>query len=195
MLKFFVFESRRKTKYIASFLSDSCFSVAQIAKISLLAVTVASLDNHLVLHAHCNCRPLFFIVIWCIVRQVDRNGETVKHFHNCIKVLSQFRTPYCTNLRQHSERPKRCAWQCTNTKLTIFASNFCDRKLRIFAAVCCNSHVQENMLSSIRFTSIQVKTKSRFQNLGCHCKILGCHFDTHKRLKNTGFTFLVLPCR
>jgi len=63
MLKFFVFESRRKTKYIASFLSDSCFSVAQIAKISLLAVTVASLDNHLVLHAHCNCRPLFFIVI------------------------------------------------------------------------------------------------------------------------------------
>jgi len=29
------------------------------------------------------------------------------------------------------------------------------------AAVCCNSHVQENMLSSNRFTSIQSKTISR----------------------------------
>jgi len=24
-----------------------------------------------------------------------------------------------------------------------------------------------------------------FQNLGCHYKILGCHFDTQKRLKKT----------
>jgi len=24
-----------------------------------------------------------------------------------------------------------------------------------------------------------------FQNLGCHCAILGCHFDTQKRVKNT----------
>jgi len=24
-----------------------------------------------------------------------------------------------------------------------------------------------------------------FQNLGRHCKILGCHFDTQKRLKKT----------
>ena len=51
------------------------------------------------------------------------------------------------------------------------------------AAVCCNSHVQENMLSSNRFTSIQGKTISRFHSLGCHCKILGCHFDTQKQLK------------
>jgi len=48
MLKFFVFISRGKTTHIASFVfSHSCFSVAQIAKISLLAVTVASLDIHL----------------------------------------------------------------------------------------------------------------------------------------------------
>ena len=31
-----------------------------------------------------------FIVVWCIARQVVRNGEKVKHFHNCMKVLSQF---------------------------------------------------------------------------------------------------------
>jgi len=108
MLKFFVFTSCSETTHLASFsFSDSCFSAAQIGKISLLALTVATLDNHLVLHARCNCWPFFFIVVWCIARQADRNGETVKHFHNCIKVLSQFRTPYCSNLWQYSNRPRR----------------------------------------------------------------------------------------
>jgi len=46
MFKFSVFISRSKTTHIASFLfSDSCFSAAQIAKISLLALTVASRDS------------------------------------------------------------------------------------------------------------------------------------------------------
>jgi len=35
------------------------------------------------------------------------SGETLNHFHNCIKVLSLFRTPSYTNLRQNSKRPKR----------------------------------------------------------------------------------------
>ena len=102
---FFFFISRSKTTHIASFLfSDSCPSAA---KISLLALTVASLDNHIVLHVRCNCRPFVFILVWYIARQADRNGETVKHFHNCIKMLTQFHTPYCTNLCQYSKRPKR----------------------------------------------------------------------------------------
>ena len=47
MLIFFIFISCSKTMHIASFLfSESCFSAAQIAKSSLLALTVASLDNH-----------------------------------------------------------------------------------------------------------------------------------------------------
>jgi len=46
MLIFFVFRSRSKTTHIASFIfSDSCFSAAKILKLSLLALTVASLDN------------------------------------------------------------------------------------------------------------------------------------------------------
>ena len=103
----FVFRIRSKTTHIASSLfCDRCFSAAQIARISILALAVAALDNHLVLHARCNCRPFVFIVIWCIARQADRNSATAKHFHYCIKALSQFRTPYCTNLRQHT-RPKR----------------------------------------------------------------------------------------
>jgi len=58
MLQFSVFISRSKTTHIASFMfSDSCLSAAQIAQISLLALTVASLDNHLVFHARCNYRP------------------------------------------------------------------------------------------------------------------------------------------
>jgi len=64
MLKFFVFVSRSKTTHIASFLfSDSCFSEVPIARISLLALLVASLDNHLVLHARCNCQCFVFIVV------------------------------------------------------------------------------------------------------------------------------------
>jgi len=52
IVKFFVVISRRKTMHIASYLFfDCCFSAA---KISLLTLTVASLDNHLVLHARCN---------------------------------------------------------------------------------------------------------------------------------------------
>jgi len=62
-MKFFVFTSRSKTMHIALLVSDSCFSAAQIAKISLLAVKVVSLDNHIVLHARCNRRPSVFIVI------------------------------------------------------------------------------------------------------------------------------------
>jgi len=51
------------------------------------------------------------------------------------------------------------------------------------AAVCCNSHVQEKMVSSNRFISIEGKNiYLGFQNLGCHCKILGCHFDTQKNI-------------
>jgi len=59
VLKFFVFICRNKTTHIVSFLfSDSCFNAAQIVKISLLALGVASLDNHLVL----DYRPFVFIV-------------------------------------------------------------------------------------------------------------------------------------
>ena len=142
-----------------------------------IALTVASLDNHLVLHARCNCRPFVFIVFWCIARQADRNGETVKHFHNCIKVLSQFRIPYYPNLRQDSKRLKRCAWLCTDTKFRIFASNFCDRKLcrqpSVAIAAC-----RKTCLSQIVLLQYQAKPYLDFQNLGWHCKILGCHFDT-----------------
>jgi len=42
------------------------------------------------------------------------------------------------------------------------------------------------MLISNRFAQMQSKTISGFQNLRCHCKILGCNFDTQKgRKKNT----------
>jgi len=41
------------------------------------------------------------------------------------------------------------------------------------ADVCCNSHVQECML----LLQYKVKPYLGFQNFGCHCKILGCHFE------------------
>jgi len=115
--------------------------------------SVASLENHLILHACCNCRSFVFIVVWCIARQVDRNGEIVKHFHDCIKVLSQFCTPYCTNLRQYSNRPKRGgADDNTQIPYSQFSLPTSAPKQSSYniGAVCCNSHVQENMLTSVQ---------------------------------------------
>jgi len=188
MLNFFGFRSRSKTTHIASSLcSDSSFSAAQIAKISLVAVTVASPDNHFILHARCNCRPFVFIVVWSTVRQVDRNDETVKHFHNSIKVLSQFRTPYCTNLRQCSIRPKRGGAhdnaQVTHLQLSLptSAPEIC-RPITLQPSVAiatCRKPCFPQM------ASLQHKAKPNlgFRNLGCHCKIMRCHFDTQKRFK------------
>jgi len=78
-LIFFVFISHSKTTHIASFLFfDRCFihwfSAAEAPKISPQALTVASLDNPLVLHERCNCRPSVYIVVSCIARKADRNG-------------------------------------------------------------------------------------------------------------------------
>jgi len=113
--------------------------------------------------------------------------ETVKHFLNGLKVLSQFRTPYCTKLRHYSKRPKRSGAhdnaQMPNVQFSVptSAPENCVGLCNI-AGVCCNSHLLENMLISNRFTSTQSKSVLGFQNLGCQCKILGCHFDTQKRL-------------
>jgi len=140
------------------------------------------------MHAHCNCRPFVFIVVWCIARKADRNSETVKHFHNCIKELSQFRAPYCTKLRQYGKKLKRCAWQCTDTKLRIFASNFCVRKLRrpiTLQPSVAIATFRKKCFPQVILLHYKAKPYLGFQNLGCHCKILGCHFDTQKRLKET----------
>jgi len=162
MLKFFVFESRNETTYIASFLfCDRCFSAAQIAKISLLALTAASLDNHLVLNTRCNCRPFVLIVVWCIARQADHNGETMKHFHNCNKGFSQFCTPYCTNLRPYSKRPKRGSAH-DNAQIP-------NLQLQPSVAVA-----KGRKTCFLQFVLLQYKAKPYlgFQNLGCHRKIL-----------------------
>ena len=125
--------SNRLTHTGSFLFSDGCFSAGQIATISLLAVIVASHDNHPVLHECCNCRPFVFIVVRCIARQAYRKVKTWKHFglHNCIKMLSQFRTLYCTNLRQYSKRPKRGGAHdnAQLPNLQFFASSFCAKNL------------------------------------------------------------------
>ena len=48
--------------------------------------------------------------VWCIARQADRDGETVKHFHNCMKMLLRFRT---TSNRQFLPKfSKTCSVEC-----------------------------------------------------------------------------------
>jgi len=75
-----------------------------------------------------------------------------------MKVLLQFRTPYCTNLRQYSKMPKRGG---AHENAHIPSLQF---SLPSSAPVKCDGlagYVQENMLSSNRFTSIQSKTTSK----------------------------------
>ena len=163
----FVFISCSKTTHLASLsFSDSCFSAGQTAKISLHALTVASLDNHLLLHARCNCRPLVFIIVWCSARQADCNGETVKHFIGALKCFCSFvhhTVQICgSRVTARSEAVRMTMHRYPANNL---ASTFCARTLSAYniAAVYCNSCVQENMLSSNRFTSIQGKTISEFR--------------------------------
>ena len=119
--------------------------------------------------------------------QADRNSETVKHFHNCIKVLSQLRTPYCTNLPQYSK--KRCAWQCTETILTIFASNFCARKLRQLMTLQPSVAIAmfgKTCFPQKRFTSKQGKIISlAFRIQGVIAKFWGVIFTPKNSLKRT----------
>ena len=106
------------------------------------------------------------------------------------KMLSQFRTPNCPNLRQYSKRQKRCAWLCTDTKLRIVASNFWARKLcrpitlqpSVATATCWKPCVSQIVL-------LQYKAQPYlgFQNLGCH-------FDTQKRPKKTVLFVIGVPC-
>jgi len=51
------------------------------------------------------------------------------------------------------------------------------------------------MLSQI--VSLEYKTKAYLgiQNLGCHYKISGCHFDTQNRLKNTALVATITKVR
>jgi len=131
MLKFFVFISRDKTTHIASFLfSDSCFSVAQIAKISLVAITVASLGNHL----YCKGSRSFVHHTVQICGSIVRCRSEAVHM-----ILYRYQTH---TFRFQFLRQK-------NVSAYIIGYNI--------AAVCCNSHVQKNMLSSNRFTAIQGK--------------------------------------
>jgi len=111
--------------------AHGCFSAAQIAKMSLLALHSCLTRQLPCLHARCNLQlPTFvFTVVWCLTRQADRNGETVKHFNNCIKVLSYFLTLYKSAETQQQAEARRCTWQCTDGILIISASNFCAREL------------------------------------------------------------------
>ena len=142
-------------------------------------------------------RPFVFIVVWCIAREADRNGETVKHFRNCIKCFRSFvhhTVQICGRIVIEAET-KRCAWQCTDTIVTIFASKFCARKLwRLIALRPSVTIATCRKTCSPQIVLLQHKVKSYlgFQNLGCHCKILGCHFDTQKQLKqHCGTRYLV----
>jgi len=41
---------------------------------------------------------------------------------------------------------------------------------------------RKTCLSQVVLLQYKAKPYIDFQNLGCHCKSLGCHFDTHQRL-------------
>jgi len=155
-------KSQQNNVHCIIFLTN-CFSAARIAKISLSSHCRLSQQPHCFACA-LQLPTFFFVVVWCTVKQADRNGETVKHLHNCIKVLSQFRTAYCTN-RGGIVRGRSEAVRMTMHRYQIYNFRFQLLRQKIvstykIAAVSCNSHVQQNTLSSNRFTSVQGNTIS-----------------------------------
>jgi len=85
-------------------------------------------------------------------------------------------------------RPPPCTPMCMTMHRyhIISASNLCARELcgPIIASHAAIATSRKTCFPQI--VLLQYKAKPYllgFQNLGCHCKILGCHFDTQKRLK------------
>ena len=102
-------------------------------------------------------------------------------------MLSRFHTPYCTNLLQDSNRPKQGDAhdnaQIPNLQFslpTFVPENCRPVTLQLCVAI---AKFRKTCLSQIVLLQYKAKPYLRFQNLGCHCKILWCSFDTQKRLK------------
>jgi len=76
-MKFFVFTSRSKTMHIASFLiSHSCFSVAQIAKTSLLAPH-SCITRQLLCFARALQLPTFCLhCCFCLLTKYTKVGDS-----------------------------------------------------------------------------------------------------------------------
>jgi len=78
-----------------------------MAKISLI-LTAASLDNHLVLNARCNCRPLVLVVFDASPGKPFATAKQQNTSIIAVLFVKCFRSfVHCTNLRQYSKRPKR----------------------------------------------------------------------------------------
>ena len=130
--------------------------------------------------------PTFCLHCILIHRQrANRNGETVKHFHNCIKVLSQFRihtVQICGSIARGRSGAHDYA-QIPNLQFSLptFVPENC-RPVTLQLSVAI-AKFRKTCLSQIVLLQYKAKPYLRFQNLGCHYKILWCSFDTQKRLK------------
>jgi len=92
-----------------------------------------------------------------------------------MKVLLQFRTTYCTNLRQYSKRPKRSSAhnnaQIPSLQVSLPTSapencvdlQHCSRLLQITIPTC-----RKTCLSQIVSLKYKANPYFGFQNLGCH---------------------------
>ena len=121
--------SNRLTHTGSFLFSDGCFSAGQIATISLLAVIVASHDNHPVLHECCNCRPFVFIVVRCIARQAYRKVKT-----SCLENLAHF-----------------CQFRCQCWQMESTIMNFFD-----FTSRSKTTHIASSLFSDRCFSAAQI---------------------------------------
>ena len=73
-------------------------------------------------------------------------------------------------------------------RMTIFASNFWTRKtcrpITLQPSVAM-ARCRKTCLSEIVLLQYKAKLYLGFKNLRCHCKMLGCHFESQKRFKKT----------
>jgi len=171
MLKFFVFKVAVKQRTLHHFYFLTAASVRTKWPKSHSYSSHCCLTRQPPCFAFALQLPTFCLHCRLMHRQASRSQcETVKHFHNCIEVLLQFRIPYCTNLRQYSNWGRNEPMRMTMHRYQTYNFRFQLLRQKIvwaynIAAVCCNNHVQENMLISNSFTSRQGKTISRLSEI------------------------------
>ena len=115
-----------------------------------------------------NCRPFVFIVVWCIASQVDR---MMKQQNTSIIALKCFRSfvhhavQTCGSIMRGRSKAVRIAvhrYHTYNIRFQLLRQKMVSAYN--ISAICCNSHVQGNTLSSNPFTSTEGKTISRLSD-------------------------------
>ena len=118
--------------------------------------------------------------------------ETVKQWNTSTIALKCFRSfvhqtvqicPSIVRGRSEAVRMTMHRYQTYNFRFQLLRQKLC-RPITLHPSVAIAT-CRKTCFPQISLLQYKSKPHLGFQNLGCRCKILGCLFDTQKRLKKT----------